>query len=115
MRHFLILLALSFSTLAACQTATADTVYVTETGVRYHTESCRYLKYSKKEITLKEAQKVGYTPCKVCYRSSANNTTVKSNKTTTHKNTSTRCQATTQKGTQCKRTASAGSSRCWQH
>ena len=29
--------------------------------------------------------------------------------------TSSRCQATTQKGAQCKRTASAGSSYCWQH
>ena len=29
--------------------------------------------------------------------------------------TSTRCQATTQKGTQCKRNAKAGSRYCWQH
>lgn len=29
--------------------------------------------------------------------------------------TSVRCQATTQKGRQCKRTASSGSSYCWQH
>jgi hypothetical protein len=29
--------------------------------------------------------------------------------------TSSRCQATTKKGTQCKRTAKAGSSYCWQH
>lgn len=28
---------------------------------------------------------------------------------------SVRCQATTQKGAQCKRTAKAGSSYCWQH
>lgn len=29
--------------------------------------------------------------------------------------TSTRCQATTKKGTQCKRNAKAGSKFCWQH
>ena len=30
-------------------------VYVTKTGEKYHTEPCRYLKYSKKEITLQKA------------------------------------------------------------
>jgi hypothetical protein len=42
------------------------TVYVTETGKKYHTSTCKYLKDSKIEITLKEAKEKGYTPCSRC-------------------------------------------------
>lgn len=41
-------------------------VYITETGTKYHKAGCRYLKDSKIEITLEEAQEEGYTACKVC-------------------------------------------------
>jgi len=41
-------------------------VYVTKTGKKYHKENCRYLKKSKIKITLKEACKRGFAPCKVC-------------------------------------------------
>ena len=42
-------------------------VYVTRTGSKYHTHSCRYLSESCIEITLSDAVAGGYTPCKVCY------------------------------------------------
>lgn len=42
------------------------TVYVTDTGERYHRGECRYLRYSKHSVSLKEAKRQGYTPCKVC-------------------------------------------------
>ena len=42
------------------------TVYITKTGKKYHRGSCRYLKKSKIKISLKEACKRGYGPCKVC-------------------------------------------------
>jgi len=43
-------------------------VYVTHTGKYYHRENCRYwdLAKSKMPLTLKEAKKRGYTPCRVC-------------------------------------------------
>lgn len=116
MRTLLLFLALSFSTLAACQTTTTDTVYVTDTGIRYHKEGCRYLKYSKRKLSLTVAVKEGYTPCKVCYHATATPSNTQSNgKTTPQKSHSTRCQATTQKGTQCRRSAASGSNYCWQH
>ncbi len=34
---------------------TAQTVYITKTGEKYHKSDCRYLKHSKKEIKLKDA------------------------------------------------------------
>jgi len=43
-----------------------ETVYITRTGEKYHRDSCRYLKKSKKSIKLSKARNQGYTPCKVC-------------------------------------------------
>jgi hypothetical protein len=42
------------------------TVYITDTGARYHLATCRYLRSSKHPISLREAKRLGYTPCKVC-------------------------------------------------
>ncbi|HWQ30534.1 MAG TPA: TadE family protein, partial [Negativicutes bacterium] len=41
-------------------------VYITRTGIRFHEETCRYLRKSKLPITIREAEAKGYTPCKVC-------------------------------------------------
>jgi hypothetical protein len=41
-------------------------VYITKTGAKYHTSSCRYLRQSKIKISLKDAKSSGYTACKVC-------------------------------------------------
>lgn len=42
------------------------TVYITNTGERYHRGDCRYLRKSKIPIKKSEAVAQGYTPCKVC-------------------------------------------------
>ncbi|QDT40707.1 hypothetical protein Pan241w_07650 [Gimesia alba] len=41
------------------------TVYITNTGTKYHRGSCRHLKKSKIAITLERAR-AQYSPCKVC-------------------------------------------------
>lgn len=43
-----------------------QTVYITRTGKKYHSGSCRYLSKSKIPISLKAAVDRGYTPCSVC-------------------------------------------------
>ncbi len=42
-----------------------QTVYVTRTGAKYHTSTCRYLRQSKIPMSLNDA-KASYDPCKVC-------------------------------------------------
>lgn len=42
------------------------TVYITDTGNKYHESGCKYLAKSKHSITLREAKERGYTPCSVC-------------------------------------------------
>ena len=42
------------------------TVYVTQTGKKYHRGSCSYLKKSKRPMKLQDAKAAGYTPCSKC-------------------------------------------------
>lgn len=42
------------------------TVYITETGEKYHQSGCQYLKKSKIAIDLEKAKSQGYTPCSRC-------------------------------------------------
>ena len=47
--------------------AIADTtVYITNTGAKYHNDGCRYLKQSRIPISLSDAKSQGYGPCSVC-------------------------------------------------
>lgn len=57
----------------ATQTTTSSsdystvTVYVTDTGEKYHRSGCQYLSHSKHEIYLSQAQSAGYTACSRCH------------------------------------------------
>lgn len=44
----------------------AQSVYVTKTGEKYHKITCPFLKYSKKEITYAKALDIRFTACSVC-------------------------------------------------
>lgn len=44
-----------------------QTVYITNTGAKYHRAGCRYLRKSSQAISLSTAQSYGYTACSVCW------------------------------------------------
>lgn len=44
----------------------AQTVYITESGKKYHAKNCSLAKTGKKGIELAEAKKQGYEPCRNC-------------------------------------------------
>jgi len=102
-----------------------QTVYVTNTGKKYHSSSCQCLRKSKTTTTLEDAMASGLTACSRCRGGSAGKsvegTTVKPKKRTASEPksrssaTSSRCTATTKKGSRCKRSPPSGSSYCWQH
>lgn len=52
---------------AAAAQAQEQTVYITNSGSKYHRDGCRYLKKSKIPISLSDAQAQGYTACSVCF------------------------------------------------
>lgn len=47
---------------------TDSIVFVTNTGVRYHRDGCKWLYKSKIPVSLIKARDAGYTPCRVCYK-----------------------------------------------
>ena len=47
-------------------TTSSETVYITESGTKYHRKGCSYLK-SSIEISLEKAKSQGYSPCSRCY------------------------------------------------
>ena len=48
-------------------TRTSQTVYITNTGKKYHNAGCRYLKSSEIAISLDDAKAKGYEACKSCH------------------------------------------------
>jgi beta-lactamase superfamily II metal-dependent hydrolase len=56
----------SSSTSNAESTPNDMTVYITNTGTKYHLGSCKYLKKSKIATTLSSAKSQGYEPCETC-------------------------------------------------
>ncbi|MBL7894855.1 MAG: energy transducer TonB [Bacteroidia bacterium] len=90
-RHLIILLILISTTLIG------QTVYVTDTGSKYHRNGCRYLNKSKNAIELSNAIQA-YDPCSVCSPPTKvkQNVKVKDNPktTTTKQNNSTEKQNT---------------------
>ena len=103
---------------------TGQTVYVTKTGKKYHKSTCRFLKYSKKETTIKKAKELGFLACKIC-KPTIKNTSSKSSlssnkkkqdtKNTTRKVTATQCTVKTESRRRCKRKTKNSNGRCYQH
>jgi hypothetical protein len=111
---------LSFLLLFVAINLSAQTVYVTKTGEKYHVGTCRYLAKSKIAIELNDAINRGYGACKICQPPqsvSKRSEEVKEEKTTDYnKNaTSSQCTATTKKGSRCKRMTTSVNGKCWQH
>jgi micrococcal nuclease len=71
MRHYVLsvtalLLALCFFPLPASGQAEDLTVYVTNTGTKYHLETCKSLSRSKIPLSLGDAVRSGYEACAIC-------------------------------------------------
>ncbi|MDQ3020105.1 MAG: hypothetical protein M3R36_06005 [Bacteroidota bacterium] len=119
--YTLLLLSILFS----CSHLSAQTVYVTKSGKKYHTENCRYVSNSANPIDLSDAIDKGYTACSVCKPSPNNSGNSIESKTetgaegkinsTSQQSKSVQCSAMTKKGKQCKRMTKSSNGKCWQH
>jgi len=126
MRAFKFLLLFGMLCFACEMPAQNQKVYVTKTGEKYHKSTCRYLKNSKKEITLAIALEKGFTACSVCKPTSkVEPKTLKPVENTQHfkiepvstvpKATATQCTGKTKSGKRCKRMTKNANGRCYQH
>ena len=110
---------IGFIFLFAALNLSAQTVYVTDTGEKYHRDACRYLAKSKNAIELSEAISQGYGACKICKppQSVSKKAEVKEEKAPHYNRnaTSSQCTGTTKKGTRCKRMTTSSNGKCYQH
>ena len=121
----LFVLLIAFFTLA--NSLSAQTVYITKTGNKYHLDGCRYLNRSKFSIDLNDAIARGYGACSVCKpptsasstpRTQSRNIPNYQNGSSSNENKSSvsvQCAATTKAGTRCKRMTKSPNGLCWQH
>lgn len=105
----------------------SQTVHITKTGEKYHKKTCRYLKYSHKELSIQQAIQLGYKACKVCKpsvkqnapeKTTNNNSLTEStapNPLPSKKIVATQCIGKTKAGKRCKRKTKNSNGRCFQH
>jgi len=66
MKKSTVIFSILFFILFAFTKLTAQTVYITETGKKYHVKSCPDVKTNGKAIQLTDAKKKGYGACTSC-------------------------------------------------
>ncbi|MGV6943687.1 DUF5763 domain-containing protein [Sphingobacterium kyonggiense] len=104
----------------------AQTVYKTPSGKKYHTATCRYVKNVSNGMTVNEALRIGLEPCTQCNpnNSSANrlvNTTnsrglgIRSNEAQGTLQVAVQCKGKTKAGARCKRKTKNKNGYCFQH
>lgn len=94
----------------------AQTVYKTPSGSKYHLSSCRMVKNVSSSITLNQALRLGLSSCNICkppFRQTSG--IVSKPKKTAGVNSYNRCYATTKSGSRCKRNTRTGNNFCFQH
>ncbi len=97
-------------------TSYSQYVYKTDTGKKYHKESCHHLKYSKAKITLSDAiNKYNLEACKVCKPPKSNSQLIPYNNSDSKNCPTVQCKGTTQKGLRCKRKTKECKGYCYQH
>jgi len=92
----------------------AQDVYKTPSGKKYHLESCKTVKNVSEKITLQEAADKGLEPCKICKPAALPIPQNLVNKAKGEANT-VQCQGLTKRGTRCKHMTSIADGYCFQH
>ncbi|WP_409149725.1 DUF5763 domain-containing protein [Sphingobacterium sp. BS-2] len=104
----------------------AQTVYKTPSGSKYHTATCRYVKNVSNALSIADAQKMGLSACSQCNpgqtkaRGFVGQTTqsglgIKPGEAQGAVSRSVQCKGTTKKGTRCKHMTRNANGYCHQH
>ncbi len=97
---------------------TAQNLYKTPSGRRYHLASCRMVKNVSSKVTIDDIKRFRLTPCKICkpryYVTQSNRFSSFRNKSVGVSNT-TRCKGRTKRGTRCKHKTRLANGYCFQH
>jgi hypothetical protein len=90
-----------------------DTVYVTQSGKKYHRAGCRLLSENKTALPLSQAR-LEHEPCRFCTGAQIAPEKILPLESIGKKVTM-QCLGQTKNGNRCKREAESGSKYCWQH
>lgn len=93
---------------------TAQNLYKTPSGSRYHLASCRMVKNVSKKVSDSDISRYGLSACKICkppYKSYSNSFANKA----VGKSSSVRCNGRTKRGTRCEHKTRLANGYCYQH
>lgn len=95
--------------------ASAQVVYKTPSGEKYHLASCRMVKNVSQELTLKKASDLGLTACKICKPPTSERLGFSEKKQAKGEAATVQCKGMTKAGTRCKHRTSISNGYCFQH
>ncbi len=93
-------------------TSRGQSVYITSYGQKYHAGNCHTVKNVSHQVSIAEAAKKGFTPCKVCKPPSNSQSVLNKPRGTS---TTKQCKGMTKKGTRCQHMTSIANGYCFQH
>jgi len=109
-----LLLLLIFSGISI-KTISAQSVYKTPSGTKYHLSTCRMVENVSEKITIQEAIKLDLSPCKICKPPVIETTQLTPEKTPQGKKESVQCKGYTNENARCKHMTRIGNGYCYQH
>ncbi|WP_222578356.1 DUF5763 domain-containing protein [Membranihabitans marinus] len=102
---------------------TAQTVYKTPSGKKYHTATCRYVKNVSHKLSIKEARSNRLGPCSQCKPDQPSSSTLRSsaklgiqkNEVQGSRSTAVQCKGVTKAQKRCRRKTKNINGYCFQH
>lgn len=95
--------------------ATAQTVYKTPSGAKYHLATCRMVKNVSEEISTVQAKELGLQACKICNPANIYGTETPEKGKAKGESNTVQCKGTTKSGSRCKHMTSIANGYCFQH
>lgn len=94
---------------------TAQDVYKTPSGEKYHLATCRMVKNVSEKISLIKAKELALQPCKICKPPEHHRSNLITSKNQNGEGKTVQCKGTTKAGTRCKHMTRIANGYCFQH
>jgi len=95
--------------------ASAQAVFKTPVGKKYHLATCRTVNNVSEEITIGQAFKLGLEPCKICKPPDQGFNALNKSPHSRGEGKTVQCKGTTKSGSRCKHMTQIGNGYCFQH
>ncbi len=96
-------------------TLTAQTVFKTPSGAKYHLAGCRMVRNVSEEISITKAKELGLQPCKICNPANIYGSSLTPPHKAQGQDKTVQCKGMTKAGNRCKHMTNIGNGYCYQH